>query len=163
VYRDVVPGFTVNDSKLIKVVADTTFNDNGVTKGTSYYYRIVAVDYSGNESSPSPEFTLKVTSVKDQASLPTNYALEQNYPNPFNPSTTIRFALPARSIVTLEIINTLGQTVATLVHTEKDAGYHEVVWNAAASSGTYFFRIRATSVDEPNNTFFNVKKMVLMK
>ncbi|NOX38412.1 MAG: hypothetical protein GXO78_12840 [Calditrichaeota bacterium] len=37
-----------------------------------------------------------------------NYQLQQNYPNPFNPTTTIAYALPRTTKVTLTIYNTLG-------------------------------------------------------
>jgi hypothetical protein len=76
--------------------------------------------------------------------LPTGLALEQNYPNPFNPSTTIRYSLPRKSSVQLAIFNTLGQRVATLVRGEKEAGYHEVRFEASGlASGVYFYQLQA--------------------
>lgn len=163
VYRDVVSGFAIDNATLIKKTADTTFSDNSVVVGSTYYYRVIAVDYSGNESAPSAEYSMKVMSVNNHANMPAEYALDQNYPNPFNPSTTIRFALPTRSFVTVEVMNTLGQTVASLMSAEEEACYHEMVWNATVSSGTYFIRIRAAAVDNSSNSFFKVRKMTLIK
>ena len=90
-------------------------------------------------------------------SIPTRYALEQNYPNPFNPSTTIRYALPRRTAVTLVVYNTLGQEVATLVQGEKEAGYHEAVFDASGSaSGVYFYRLTA-------GDFIETRKLLLLR
>jgi hypothetical protein len=75
--------------------------------------------------------------------IPEEFVLKQNYPNPFNPSTTIRYALPVRSYITLSIFNTLGQLVATIVEGEMDPGYHEVVFNASGlASGMYLYRLQ---------------------
>ncbi len=86
-----------------------------------------------------------VTAVRPEgSSLPTGFALFQNYPNPFNPSTTIRYALPHRSHVTLAFFNTLGQQVATLVPGEQEAGYHETTFDARGlASGVYLCRLQA--------------------
>jgi len=79
-------------------------------------------------------------------SEPSTYALEQNYPNPFNPATTIRYALPERSHVTLAIYNALGQLVSTPVSGEEPAGYHSVSFDGTRlASGVYFCRLRAGS------------------
>jgi hypothetical protein len=75
---------------------------------------------------------------------PMGFALMQNFPNPFNPATTIQYALPQRSHVTLEVFNVLGQPVATLVNGEVEAGEHAVQFDAAGlASGVYFCRMQA--------------------
>jgi hypothetical protein len=96
----------------------------------------------------------------------TGFSLEQNYPNPFNLSTTIRYALPHSSHVTLSVFNTLGQHVVTLVNGEVEAGYHEVQFSAIGgslpagrqapsggnaaglASGVYLCRLQAGSYSE---------------
>jgi len=81
---------------------------------------------------------------KAETELPTSYELEQNYPNPFNPSTTIAFALPKPSEVSLKIFDASGREVATLVEGKLPAGRHEVVLDASPfSSGVYFYRLQA--------------------
>ena len=70
------------------------------------------------------------------ALLPAGYALAQNYPNPLDPSTTIRFALPELSRVTLFDYNLLGQEVVKLVYAEYSAGYHTVRWHGKGRRGT---------------------------
>jgi hypothetical protein len=88
---------------------------------------------------------------------PERFSLMQNYPNPFNPSTTIRYALSSRSLVTLSVFNTLGQQVAPLVNETQDAGYHEVKFDGSnMASGMYFYRIQAGS-------FVQTKKLLLLR
>ncbi len=89
--------------------------------------------------------------------LPTDFALSQNYPNPFNPTTTISFALPKSSPVTLSVYNILGQEVARLVDGPMAAGAHQVTFDAAnMASGIYFYRLQTDGFSEQ-------RKMVLMK
>jgi hypothetical protein len=98
-----------------------------------------------------------ITSVPPSVQLPTQFALLQNYPNPFNPSTTIRYALPHSSFVTLTVYNTLGQQVAQLVNEQQQAGYHNAVFRGdGLASGVYFYRLNAESV-------VDVKKLVLLR
>ncbi|MCH8875056.1 T9SS type A sorting domain-containing protein [candidate division KSB1 bacterium] len=88
--------------------------------------------------------------------------MEQNYPNPFNPSTTITFAVPEASEVTLAIYNLRGQLIQTLHSGPIAAGQHSVVWNGNDSrgvkvaSGVYVYRLEAKG-------FALSKKLVLMK
>jgi hypothetical protein len=77
----------------------------------------------------------------DPGALPRGYSLA-SYPNPFNARTTIRYALPRRSYLRLDVFNTLGQCVATLVQGEQGAGVHETAFDASAcASGVYLYRL----------------------
>jgi hypothetical protein len=102
----------------------------------------------------SPASSLTDNSYRD---LPISFELHQNYPNPFNPSTKIQFALPKPEHVTLDVYNTLGQKVETLLNSKMNAGSHDVEFDASAlPSGIYFYRIQA-------GEFSQVRKMVLLR
>ncbi|MDP3150670.1 MAG: CotH kinase family protein [Ignavibacteria bacterium] len=95
--------------------------------------------------------------------LPDEFALYQNYPNPFNPSATIRYALPFDSKVVIKIYNTLGQEVALLKDEIISAGNYEVQFHSASlTSGVYFYRLSAESLDG-NQKYSSIKKMILLK
>jgi hypothetical protein len=90
-------------------------------------------------------------------SIPAEFLLAQNFPNPFNPTTMINYQLPVTSFIELTIYNALGQKVVTLISEVKEAGYHQVEWDAAGfASGIYYYRIQA-------GKYQNVKKMVLLR
>ena len=98
----------------------------------------------------------------DVIDVPTEFALEGNYPNPFNPTTTIRFALPEATGVTLEVYDATGRRVASLINSQMAAGRYEAIWNgrsdagSSVASGVYLYRLRAGS-------FVQTKTMLLMK
>ncbi|HSL89269.1 MAG TPA: T9SS type A sorting domain-containing protein, partial [Ignavibacteriaceae bacterium] len=101
-----------------------------------------------------------ITGMEDLLNFGTNvndYTLSQNYPNPFNPSTKISWQSPVGGWQTLKVYDILGNEVATLVNEYKDAGYHEIEFNAAElSSGVYFYRIQIED-------FIETKKMLLIR
>jgi len=85
------------------------------------------------------------------------FSLSQNYPNPFNPSTTISFRVQKRTKVTLDVFNTLGQKVATLLDGEVTPGEHDIEFSGAdLTSGIYFYQLTA-------DNFKSTRKMVVMK
>ena len=80
---------------------------------------------------------------------PRSFHLEQNYPNPFNHATHISFTLQQPAVVSLQVFNTHGQLVATLVEGTRPAGTYQAVWDGrdaqgqAVSSGAYIVRLDA--------------------
>lgn len=73
------------------------------------------------------------------------------FPNPFSASSTIRFALPEPTHVTVSVFTVLGSLVATLMDSEQSAGVHSLVWDGRGSqgkilpSGSYLLQLQAGS------------------
>ena len=103
-----------------------------------------------------------ITSVDKFAELPNKFELKSNYPNPFNPTTNIIFSIPNNSNVRLDIFNSLGQLVRTLVDQNYASGNYTTIWNARddfgnkVNSGVYIYRLVSGNKIES-------KRMVLMK
>ena len=97
-------------------------------------------------------------SIEERAGkTPSRYELSQNFPNPFNPFTQIRFALPRRIHVYIDIYNILGEHIQTLVDEVYDAGRYSVRFDAShLPTGVYIYSMRAGS-------FIKSGKMILTK
>ena len=159
IYRGTESGFTPDTSNLLGTTIDTAYIDIEVLSDSTYYYRVSAYDFAGNESERSDEASCQfvgIYSYRDME-LPKSFSLSQNYPNPFNPVTEIRYALPNDCYIRLEVYNTLGQKVTSLVGGKQKAGYKIVKWDASSfSSGIYFCRLQA-------GEFVQTRKMILLK
>ncbi|HCK98726.1 MAG TPA: hypothetical protein DHW42_01280 [Candidatus Marinimicrobia bacterium] len=95
--------------------------------------------------------------INHTRNIPGHFKLWQNYPNPFNPSTKIQFTLLRAENVKIEIYNSRGQRLKTLVNRLMPAGFHAVVFSGEDMvSGLYFYTMQA-------GEFHDVKKMVLLK
>jgi hypothetical protein len=99
-----------------------------------------------------------ITSVETSpGGTPTAFELSQNYPNPFNPGTTIKYELPASSMVRLSVYDMLGREVSVLVNERRDAGVHEVRFDGSnLASGVYFYRLQA-------GDFVQSKSLLILK
>jgi hypothetical protein len=97
------------------------------------------------------------TLMKEDAALPSQYALAQNYPNPFNPVTTISYSVPFSGPISLKVYGLLGEEVSTVVEGEHKAGFHTAQFDGShLSSGVYFYKL--SSRDQTLT-----KKLILMK
>ncbi len=105
----------------------------------------IVLECSGTEADFAVQLSDRPVRAESEAPVPDFPVLEQNYPNPFNPTTTVRFSLPARERVTLEVFNTLGKRIQTVVDREMDPGIHSLTIDAEGwTTGRYFYRLRTS-------------------
>ncbi|OQX84167.1 MAG: hypothetical protein B6D63_05170 [Candidatus Latescibacteria bacterium 4484_7] len=115
------------------------FVDEGAFPGKEYVYRIGLLDGSSEKYSSDVRVSLP----------PRPLTLYQNYPNPFNPTTKIAYFLPRSVHVRLDIYDSSGRRVKTLVNGDREAGRYAVLWNGTnrlgrkVSSGIYFYKLVA--------------------
>ena len=132
----------------------------------NYMYRLRQIENNGTSQyiaqlNVNINKTTSIDSITH--SIPKYFKLEQNYPNPFNPTTIIRYSIPKESKVSIEIYNSLGQKVFTLVDEREGAGIYEKMLNAQnLSSGVYFYIFKAFPEDGQNPINLS-KKMILIK
>ncbi|MEM1041654.1 MAG: T9SS type A sorting domain-containing protein [Bacteroidota bacterium] len=82
------------------------------------------------------------TPAASSEALPVEAALAAAYPNPFAAATTLGFALPAATDVTLEVLDVLGRRVALVAQGEYEAGTHTASFDASGlASGAYLVRL----------------------
>ncbi|MFA5032864.1 MAG: T9SS type A sorting domain-containing protein [bacterium] len=63
-------------------------------------------------------------------------------PNLFNYSTTVKYSLPIKTIVSLKIHDITGREVQTLVNEQKEAGNYDINFSAKGfSTGIYFIKL----------------------
>ena len=185
VYRDTVPDFIYDTTKIIAVLSDTVFYDDPPQKFISgnYYYKVTALDSAYHQSPASEEVRINITGIPEAPPIVVeHYNLLQNYPNPFNPGTTIPYRLKAPGYVKVMVYNLLGEQVKVLVNKYQSAGYYEVLFHPTATerqssegyvefetfvrggivSGVYLYRIEV--IGEGNiPVFTDMKKMMLLK
>jgi hypothetical protein len=131
-----------------------SFVDDSLRAPGRYVYRLKQIDLNG-----AYHYSM---AVLVEVTGPLDFVLYPNYPNPFNPQTTIRYSLPARSEVRLEIFNIIGQRIRTLVDASKNTGYYKEIWDGRddagieVPTGIYVIRLQA-------GKFSDAGKMLLLK
>lgn len=110
---------------------------------------ITVIDNVGNTASDSIRFTVGSAGIETVEKIPRVFALYQNFPNPFSYSTTIKYAVPERTHVSLKIYDAAGRLASTIVNREVNPGRYEIKWlgkddrGKRLASGAYFLRFHA--------------------
>jgi hypothetical protein len=118
-------------------------NRNLVIKDKKDYFRI---EIGGDSTEETPQISLTLT----------------NHPNPFNASTSIKYYLPNDTEISLDIYNTKGQKVTSVVTGKRNKGLYNVNWSgdddrgATLCNGVYFAVLKYQGKQA-------IRKMVLMK
>lgn len=96
---------------------------------------------------------------------PSDFYLSQNYPNPFSERTAIKLCVAYKTRVRLEVFDSEGMMVETLLDEEKEAGTYEVEFSASVGragesrsllEGVYVYQLRW-------GAFSLTKKMQLLR
>lgn len=85
------------------------------------------------------------------------FTLNNNYPNPFNNTTNFHVSINETGDYKLEIFNTAGQKITTILNLRLLPGEYETRWDAnGLSSGVYFVRLSSMGRVE-------TEKIILLK
>ncbi len=147
-----------------RVIPTTTHPENRTSRSSNNSERGSGNLRGDAQDSPIWSFTTGETDVDDTEQIsPLTNRLVSNYPNPFNPETTVSFELAEPAEVVIELFNSRGQLVRTLVDDRLEAGQHQALWDGnnyqqePVSSGVYFSRM--TVYDQHVGT----QKMMMVK
>jgi len=134
IYRSMDPMATPDIGEIISIQyksEDITYTDYLSDTDLVYQYFATQTDRFWNESEPSNRV------YSSSGPMPDKYKIAQNYPNPFNGMTTIPFAIPDYSHVTLSITDIRGNTVATLINQPMLPGNHTINWYGKSDAGNH--------------------------
>ena len=131
------------------------YTDAEVTPGTWYYW-LQSLDLNGNFNFHGPILATVSTEQGGEAPpIPTATGISKVYPNPFNPSLTIRYELKEALPVSFKIYNARGQMVQSFELGNREAGVHNLSWDAnGQATGIYLIRMQA------GNKLYNSKAVL---
>jgi hypothetical protein len=85
-----------------------------------------------------------------------------NFPNPFTGSTRIEYYVPNPENILLNVFNSEGQVVRTLLNKKQNMGEYSILWDGKNESGTvlaagqYYYQLKI-------GNFISTKKMISLK
>lgn len=145
-----VAGELVNGSGSVVVYLNSTSNNPFTLTAPSAGTYIVNAGYrypSLNWGTTSVNVTGTSSTGDGNKKVENKFQLYGNYPNPFNMETLIKFDIDKNTFTKLNIYNTKGQKVKTLVDRQYVAGTYTIKWNGKddsendLSSGTYILEL----------------------
>jgi len=133
-------GITEPLTSLSNTVA-LSFPLDSLLPGTTYLWRIDAINDVGTTQGVPWYFTTEEQSPAVDAPLASEFSLSAAYPNPFNGFVRAQLSVPMNSAVTARIYDRTGREVATLLDNVTLSGLQELEWNASSqAAGLYFLR-----------------------
>jgi hypothetical protein len=142
----------------LSIRRDSEFSFSGVDydvlPGKTYWYKIVLLSASGEETYGPMEVHVDQVVARFRA--------DPTYPNPCKLACTIPFEIPEACRVSLSVFDVSGTLIRTLVEGERTRGPHREVWDGrdehgiALPSGVYFY-----ALEIPKGKA--VKKIVLLR
>jgi hypothetical protein len=126
-------------------------------------YRVVSGFWGQRMSVP--------TAVSDplNSEAPTGFRVWPNYPNPFNPQTSLTLSVARASVVHVDIYDALGRRVWSRERQVTRPGRVVLIWDGRdqsgekVSTGLYWARIRAESMDTASPLFQHVIQMTRVR
>jgi|GEM_PF-1807100 len=94
---------------------------------------------------------------KNIAQSPVSFSVSQNFPNPFNGQTQINYKINQHTPVTIQIFDSTGRLVDTILKEHQLPGSYTINYNASGlASGIYIYRIS-------DDTGYYSNRMLLLK
>ena len=156
----------VNDRIIYGAMAGVSFGkraytwlDRQVKNSVRYDYKLVAVDYNNGRSAYA-----KLAAALPHRILPLAFDLRGNYPNPFRGLTNLKFDLPVKTRVMLNVYSIQGRLIRQIIKPDRvmKPGFYRVTWDCkddggrVMASGPYIYRFSAPG-------FAKAKVMVMVK
>jgi hypothetical protein len=159
-----VPGVT-NDSGLMSIF----YQGPGVEGIAGYQFAATAtvleldgVHASTSEFSPCEELAGPVVTVEPSSERA--FAFAAPHPQPARGALRMPFALSRTSRVTLRAWGVAGRLAATLLDEARDAGLHEITWDARSlGPGVYRLGLTASATDGSAERFTASRKVVVVR
>jgi hypothetical protein len=120
------------------------YEDDTVSPGVSYGYRLVVQDVTGYETAVETW-----VSVPAGRGAPAVLRMEPARPNPFRGQAELSYGLPRGGRVRLDVYDVMGRRVASVLDRVDIAGWGSVAWDGRddagreVGSGTYFLRLES--------------------
>jgi len=122
--------------------------------GTINEFTVVAQQVSRNGN--LGEIITNISS-EDKNVIEYELRLEQNFPNPFNSNCTIQYSIPDDGNMVMELFNSIGEKVGTLVNKFHTKGAYTVNLSSDnLPSGIYLYKLQTESK-------FLAKKLIIIK
>ena len=127
-------------------------SDNGIS---SNWFSSTLTYGNGDNGSPGTFHNGSLNTK--QNTIPNSFFLSSPFPNPFNPKITFKFSVPEKDLISIEIFDSNGRLVHTMIKEVFSPGEHIMSWNAFdQSSGVFFIKFKYQNQ-------LSVKKVILIK